>query len=103
MRTRVESSSTTRGCSCAIAARRSSAFMGPERYPMTRGSRPEAFEPPRVVRSGVAEPVMEAVFPALPELDHGGLDAVAAPVRRQGNAFPGEPRVERCESGFELL
>src|SRR5262245_66514211 len=77
--------------------------MGPERYPMTRGSRPEAFEPPRVVRPGVAEPVMQAMFPSLPELERHGLEAVPAPVRRQRDVVPGVPRVELGERGFELL
>src|SRR5262245_24730241 len=103
MRTSVFSSSRTRGWSCAIAARRSSAFMGPERYPMARASRPEAFEPPPAARARVAEPVVEAMLPPLPELDGRGFEAVPAPARRQRDLVPREAGLEPGERGLELL
>src|SRR5262245_24375334 len=103
MRTSVFSSSSMRARSWAIASRRSSAFMGPERYPMARGSRPEAFEPPSAVSPRVPEPVMESVFPALPELERLGFEAVPAPVRRERDVVAREPRVELGERGLELL
>src|SRR5512145_252597 len=46
------------------------------------GSGREAFNRPRAAGAAVAQPVVQAVAAALPELDFVRLDPVAAPVRR---------------------
>ena len=49
---------------------------------------PQPFEPPRAAIARVAEPVVEAMLASLPELHRPGLEAVAAPVRRERASSP---------------
>src|SRR4051812_21300698 len=62
----------------------------------------EAFEDPGgAVAPAVAEAVVQAARPALPEFEGVGGEPVAAPVRRPGDLAVGESRREVALPGFE--
>src|SRR5207344_184597 len=114
MRTRVDSSSTARGCHSAIARRSSSACMAPndtacasDRPSPVRltleSLRPEPFDSPGAALAREAEPVVQAVLAPLPELDRLGLEPVPAPVWRERDVLTREALRGLGEGRVELL